>query len=575
MIFLDRLSVLHKHQLFLTQTLQSSAVFLVGGAIRDLLLGITNDPQDIDVTCPGTPDDLAGSITYPEDTISTFSTEKFGTVTLIPKHWENAWTTYEITPFREESGYADNRRPDEIQRSSDLRADSKRRDFRINCLYWTNTHFNGTIRADHVNNPDRLLSLLKSQGRVFDREAHCLIIRDQAVITTCFANGSMNTEAVHSTIVDAPQIGITHDELTFRDTGISILIDPQCWLNDLLSKTIQTVGNPTDRFAEDALRIVRGARQAIVLNAKIPPVENEQNTTFIFKKTTRLAMVAQAPLVYSLSFERLHQEIMKVFDSSNPFGFISLLKDLWLLYHIFPALADTLGNEQPTLHHPFDTFNHTLLTVYHLQQRNDDPLVKLAMLYHDVGKPEQYAFMDKAIAENPDNPDRSGYEAHPEISVRLMKRDFKRLCLPKKHIDTIARYIAYHHRPGEILDAKPENRIKKLRALLSEWWIDQCNNLFDIVIADRLGQYNPLQPAAIEAVLTLKETLSTLHDQEGRFTKATLAINGTDLMEQFDLAPGPRIGKLLDDAFNRVLNDIKERNTKELILEYVKGLIGT
>lgn len=118
-------------------------------------------------------------------------------------------------------------------------------------------------------------------------------------------------------------------------------------------------------------------------------------------------MEQTAPLVKALSAERLHTEIMKVFSGNNPFGYISILRELELLAIIFPALAHTIDNRQPVRYHPFDTYNHTLLTVWHCQQLCDDPLVKLAMLYHDVGKPEQYAFMDAAFKKDPENPDRT------------------------------------------------------------------------------------------------------------------------------------------------------------------------
>lgn len=108
------------------------------------------------------------------------------------------------------------------------------------------------------------------------------------------------------------------------------------------------------------------------------------------------------------------------------------------------------------------------------------------MLYHDVGKPEQYAFMDAAIAANPENPDRTGYIAHPEISVRLAKEDFGNLAFSKAEIDKICRYIKRHHRPGEILDSKPDTRTKKCRELLSDGGYEATINLLLIAIADRL-----------------------------------------------------------------------------------------
>lgn len=143
-----------------------------------------------------------------------------------------------------------------------------------------------------------------------------------------------------------------------------------------------------------------------MLNQRIPGADN-QNSGFDLDKKTRQGMERTVHLVSELSAERIHAELMKVFSGTNPFGYVSLLRELGLLQSIFPAMAGTIDNRQPVRYHPFDTYNHTLLTLWHCQQLCTDPLVKFAMLYHDVGKPEQYAFMDAAIAANPDDPDRS------------------------------------------------------------------------------------------------------------------------------------------------------------------------
>ncbi len=82
---------------------------------------------------------------------------------------------------------------------------------------------------------------------------------------------------------------------------------------------------------------------------------------------------------------------MKAFTEGDPFGFIALLDEAKILEILFPALATTKYIEQPVRYHPFDVYTHTLLTLFQLQRINKDPLVRLAMLYHDVGKVEQFA----------------------------------------------------------------------------------------------------------------------------------------------------------------------------------------
>lgn len=91
---------------------------------------------------------------------------------------------------------------------------------------------------------------------------------------------------------------------------------------------------------------------------------------------------------------------MKAFTVGNPFGFVALLDEAKLLEHLFPALYETKNIEQPIRYHPFDIYTHTLLTLFELQKISKDPLVRLAMLYHDVGKVVQFgAYADNLSKE--------------------------------------------------------------------------------------------------------------------------------------------------------------------------------
>jgi tRNA nucleotidyltransferase/poly(A) polymerase len=121
---------------------------------------------------------------------------------------------------------------------------------------------------------------------------------------------------------------------------------------------------------------------------------------FDFHKDTRASMQKNAGLISSLAKERLHDEIVKVSKKNNLFGYVALLDELDLLKVLFPTLYRCKHNDQPIRYHPFDTYAHTMLTLWYLQQINNNYLVKLAMLYHDVGKPDQYAAY--AAAQSPE-----------------------------------------------------------------------------------------------------------------------------------------------------------------------------
>lgn len=594
MLSFTNLFALTPHRERLQTLFSGQEMFVVGWTIRDLLLGIDKEIIDIDLTGAGSPDSWREQMQLPETGWSRFRTEKFGTMTLVDKTPHGDFF-YEITPFREESGYADNRHPEAIVWSNDLLADSRRRDFTINALYRqqkeATDHLINQITTKKsqtitIKDNNHLLTILKQHGWCVMLDTQTIILQDHGLIADFLKNNilgvlpvcNMGTDLMDHTRTDKASLVSTEIPTTNR----SLIFDPQQWINDLVHRKIRAVGTATERFTEDALRILRGIRFVNLLNQHLPHTDR-QNSGFDIEKKTRQAMEQTAPLVSTLSAERLHAELVKVFSGTNPFGYIALIRELLLLPTLFPALAGTVDNWQPVRYHPFDTYNHTLLTLRHCQQLlqlspEQDPvahmLVKFAMLYHDVGKPEQYAFMDAALAANPENPDRTGYVAHPEIGVKLAHADFSRLAFSHKEIDQICRYIKHHHRPGEILDSKPETWPKKLRELISDGGYEATMHLLTIATADRLGQYNPLQKAAISELDHLKTLVTDLYTTEWRFTIKQLAINGSDLMQDFWLTPGPQIGTLLQKAFEWVMNEVTARNTKEEIYKYLKTFLS-
>lgn len=183
--------------------------------------------------------------------------------------------------------------------------------------------------------------------------------------------------------------------------------------------------------------------------------------------------------------------------------------------HLFPALYATKYIEQPIRYHPFDIYTHTLLTLFELQKISTDPLVRLAMLYHDVGKVDQFGAYGDDLTKEEIRAIISGPLNHRRSSPEYAKKDFKALGFSSKEITTIAWYIANHHKPEEMLATKEENIEKKVRIFFGESGYQEASNVLDITIADRLGQYNPLQNSAdISDIYKLKTILKKLQKQE-------------------------------------------------------------
>lgn len=600
MIKIEALKHLHVHNAYLKEVFKKTSLFFVGGGIRDLLLWFTTLPTDIDITSGGNPQDIFKQLKG--DSYHLFRTEKFGTMTVLPKevtlpgYEKDAKIQYELTPFRTEGGYADFRHPQEIERSNDLVADSKRRDFTINAMYvhivdhkdiydkktgktWAKDAVSATISSD-----EELAVVLEKNTSIFFKSCNVLLLQDQACIASCFPEGVLDSTALLACLentlsVDSPMLWTSpHD-----NDSVIILIDPHKGLQDLLSKTISTVGDPHQRFGEDALRILRGVRFVNILNyqlfygqhAHYTPDQalQQKNTSFDLSPETRHAMKKNYYLVSYLPKERIKDEITKVFSKGNPFGYISLLEELNLLKFLFPALAATKNIPQPVRYHTFDIYAHTMLVVHELCQYNADYLVRLATLYHDVGKTDQYYYFSQHISREEKKLPITHQMYHAQMLwPQLAERDFKELGFSNKDVETICRYIKYHHRPGELLEITADLRTKKLRQMLSEVGPEMLYNLMDIAIADRRGQYNPLQPPATAQLYAMKDEIKQLYEEEGRFLLKDLAVDGDMLMQELKLTPSPLIWELLEKAFNRVLSDIKARNTKAEILVYLKSL---
>lgn len=565
MFSFSNISYLAKQHTFIQKRLKSkTAVFLVGGCVRNLLLTIEQRPNDIDVTLAGNPLEI-----YKHSNkiwLSHFMTEKFGTITFIKKGKTDI--QYEITPLRTEWGYEDFRHPEEIHRSNDILLDAKRRDFTINSLYFFANTSNKIVQNEGKLwiEEKEILKWLKNNWIIWIPTHNLLIIQNYDIINTLFENGIYHKEKLDS-IIEKYNLWNESEFMYF-------IIDPNKGIQDLFEKKLCAVGDPDHRFQEDALRLLRGLRFVNVLNNQLKQKKSD-TTLFDFDKATRNALKKNHHLLEHVAKERIKDEIIKIFSKGDPFWFVALLDESRLLQIIFPAVYATKYIHQPVRFHPFDVYTHTLLTLYELQKINNNYLVRLAMLYHDVGKVAQFSAYKDDLSKDEIRSILSWPLNHRKGWPELVKQDFSALWFSNKEIDQIARYVANHHKPEEILDGENDDqRKKKLRKFLSEVGYHQIEDILDITIADRRGQYNPLQNNNdLQEVNILRKLLKQIHDEEWQFTIKELAVDGDMLMKHFKLSPSKLIWMLLKQAFDWVLNDIKTRNTKREILIYLTGYL--
>ena len=570
--------------------MQISDIFLVWWCVRDLLLWITKDPLDIDFTCEWTPEKLDANINT--EWLFHFKTDKFWTITLIPSNKKER--SYQLTPLRTEWGYEDFRHPWEIERSNDIILDSKRRDFSINAMYYYSEEQKIKKELDFVKeNPklvseDELLKILNKEWYCYLSDINLLVITNHQFVSQVFPESHFDEYSFRYLVETQDGCYCTWVKIVNESKKLfRVLIDPTWWLESLISRKLTTVWDADQRFWEDALRLIRWIRLVNVCNHQLLKLDKKNKIRkkkddkmldkvqlFDFSSDTRDSIKRNTPLLSHVAKERIKEEICKPFKKWNPFAFITLLDASWMLSMLFPALARTKFVDQPIRYHAFDVYTHILLSLKAIQEINSDYLVRFAVLYHDVGKVDQYAAYDKAQTKEEKQAIFSWQLNHRESSPILMREDFSALWFSKKEIETIERYIHEHHTPWEILNSHQNNWIKKVRKLFSEKCFEIVNNLFDINIADRIWQENPLQNSSdLSDSFYLKDLLKQLNDAEWQFEMKNLAIDWEKLMKKFKLEPSPFVWELLKQAFNRVLTDISNRNNEKEIFVYLENYI--
>lgn len=426
-------------------------IYIVGGAVRDLLSGKMVD--DWDFTTNATPEDILKL--FP----NAFYDNAFGTVGISD---ESSPNPYEVTTFRREYGYSDKRRPDKVEWGKTLEEDLKRRDFTINAM---------------------------AIARVKDWK----------------------------------------------------LIDPFDGQKDLRAKLIRAVGAPKKRFSEDALRMMRAVRIAAELG-------------FIIEKDTFEAITENTHLIDKIAKERLRDELLKILGSPNPYEGFIILRNSGLMQEILPEMETTFGVEQksPGRHHIYDVGTHSLLSLKHVSGRNKDPLVRLATLIHDIGKPKTYRKLETGVIT---------FYNHEVVSARIAKDIANRLRFSNKEAEKLWILVRYHQFTVD------ENQTDSaLRRFIRKVTKENVADMIDLRIGDRLGG------GARETSWRLEEFKKRLIEvQKQPFTVHDLKISGDDVMKILHLRPGPMVGEVLKKLYDEVV-DKKVENKKPALKERLKQM---
>jgi putative nucleotidyltransferase with HDIG domain len=431
------------------RTLQEAGyrAYVVGGAVRELLLGEKPAPFDWDIGTSATPEEVLRR--YPK-AIPTGA--RFGTVT-VPTEAGPC----EVTTFRVESEYRDARRPEQVTFVRELEEDLKRRDFTVNAIAWD-------PRSDR-------------------------------------------------------------------------LVDPTGGVSDLEARLLRAVGDPGERFREDGLRPIRAARFAATLE-------------FTLDGETARALLDARQEVGRVAAERVQDELVKMLRAREPSRGFEVLRQAGLLDIWFPEIHATVAVPQ-NRYHAYDVYYHTLHTCDAAPAGK--PVVRLAALFHDVGKPATRILKEDGEA---------AFYNHQFVGERMAQEAMERLRFSRDWTDRVAHLVREH-----MFDYRREWSDAAVRRFIRNVGVEHIADLFDLRIADNIG--NGLKTGFPHYLEELRDRVEAVLEAEEALSVRDLAVNGKDVMSVLRMPPGPRVGEILDLLLEEVLEN-PALNRRETLLERLR-----
>ena len=317
------------------------------------------------------------------------------------------------------------------------------------------------------------------------------------------------------------------------------LVDVFGGMQDLNHHLIRCVGDPEERFSEDALRILRAVRFSAQLN-------------FPIESATADAIRKLAPNLQNISAERIQAELVKLLVSPHPER-IRDAYELGLTKVILPEWDAMEGVAQNTPHHKYDVAEHTLRALKNVKR---DKILRLTMLFHDMGKP-----MMKTTDEN----GRDHFRGHALVSEELARSILHRLKFDNETIRTVTKLVCYH-------DYRVEATPKNVRRAMNRIGVE----LFPYYLAVRLADVKAQSPyqkrEKIENIVEIRNLYKQILMENQCVTLRQLAVSGRELME-LGMKPGRELGAMLSELLEYVLDD-PARNDKEILCAYVKNKLN-
>lgn len=344
--------------------------------------------------------------------------------------------------------------------------------------------------------------------------------------------------------VNAIAIQVQSSKLKVKSESSKLkIIDLFNGQKDLENKIIRAVGEPKERFQEDALRLMRAVRFAATLTP---------DRLWEIEEKTKQAIIKNCQLLQYISQERIRDELVKIIMSPNGAKGLELMRRLGLLKYVLPELEDGFGIEQ-NKHHIFQIYAHNLLSLNYACGNDFTLEVRLAALLHDIAKPRT----------KKDNGFESTFYNHDLVGAKMTNHILRRLCFPKKQCDKITKLVKYHLFYYNV----DEVGASSVRRLLRNIGQENIEDLLQVRKADRIGSGVPkAEPYKLRHLKYLFEKV-----KQDPIAPKMLAINGQDIMGLLSIRPGPKVGHILSYLLSQVLSE-PEKNKREFLEQEIKRL---
>jgi poly(A) polymerase/tRNA nucleotidyltransferase (CCA-adding enzyme) len=351
---------------------------------------------------------------------------------------------------------------------------------------------------------------------------------------------------------DSVTFGVSlEDDLARRDFTVNAIayrikdnkiLDLYGGLGDLEGKRLRAVGNPDERFAEDALRMMRAVRLAAELD-------------FVIDPATMAGISRYADQLPKIAIERVTVEFLRLIDSKTPMQGIIFLNKLGLLRHIVPELEEGIGCEQGGIH-DYDVFEHNLRTLQAAADKEYSTDLRLAALLHDIAKPATRRTGGKNKVYT--------FFGHEVVGARMTRAILERLKLPRELIDRVEKLVRWH-----MFFADPETiTLAAVRRTIVRIGEEHIDDLLNLRVCDRIGTGRPKeQPFRFRKYKAMVD--EALRDP---ISVKLLKINGNTIMEMSGEKPGKKLGYILHALLEEVLIN-PGKNTEEYLKTRVFDLL--